>query len=289
MRKRTRKILILVIVITATSFYAIKAFGLDTMGPPSAGLKKGHFGAGVDYSDTKMNLSLENGTIVDELYQFGALAQTTTTKVSSFTIKNLKMHKTYANIGYGVTDNIEGFIRFGKMNTEFSGNLFPTTASQSREYNGNSGYAFGFGAKVTVYEKDKLKLGGLFQMSRASSEATLSYGSSSKERVELDIREIQIAVGPTYQLTSNLVIYGGPFWHFVNFGGSGIDGKKDPTIDPSQAEQKISYASYDIGNLSYFGGYIGAQLEFLKDTFYCIEYQHTADADAVAMSVRWKF
>lgn len=288
MCKRAEKILVHVIVITITYFYGVNAFGLDMMGPPSAGLKKGQIGAGADYSDTRMNIDFRNGIIIDDIYQFGALAGRTSTNIRSFTIHHLKMHKGYANIGYGLTDDLEMFIRVGGMNTEFSGNLFPSQTSASEKYNGDTGFAIGFGTKVTFYKKDKLKLGGLFQMSRASSEASLDADSLPGE-IKLNIVEMQIAVGPTYQLTDKIAIYGGPFWHFINFNGSKIKESRNPAIDPSQAEQKISHASYDIDNIARFGVYIGAQFEFLKNTFYCIEYQHTADANALAMSVRWKF
>ena len=259
------------------------------MGPPSAGLKKGEIGLGADYSDSRMDLGLDNGVVQSDFFENNVNTASTTTRVSSFTLKRLKMHKLYANIGYGITDNWEAFIRLGGMNTEFSGNFFPgSTGSQSRNYNGDTGFAIGFGTKVTFYEKDKLKLGALFQMSWASSHASAS-GADWRETVDIDIIEMQIALGATYELTEKITIYGGPFWHFVNFNNSGIKGFRSFDSDPSQDERWSSRSSYDIDDISNFGGYIGAQYEVFKDTFYCIEYQHTRSADALAMSIRWKF
>ena len=276
-------------LIVVMSCFCSTASALDFMGPPSAGLKKGQLGLGADYSYTRMDIGLDNGMVNSAFYKHGALFSSSTSKVSSFTLKRLKMHKLYANIGYGIADNWEAFIRLGGVNPEFSGNFFPTsTGSQSRDYNGDIGFAIGFGTKVTFYEKDKLKLGALFQMSWASSHATAS-GVDWKESVDIDIIEMQIALGATYQLTEKIAIYGGPFWHFINFNDSDMKGYRNYDSDPSQDEKWISRSSYDIDDISNFGGYIGAQYEIFKDTLCCIEYQHTRSAHALAMSVRWKF
>ncbi len=280
--------LFVVVVLLVVGLCGSAALALDPMGPPTAGLKTGQFSAGAEYSDSRMDIELENGKIIDEIYQHGVLANTTSSKIGSFKIRNLKMHKVYANLGYGVTDNWETFLRLGGMNTEFKGDFF---SDESKTYNGDTGFAIGFGTKATFYEEDKLKLGGLFQMSWGSSEAKLSgtNGTDWSESVELNIVEMQIAVGPTYQLMKNVSIYGGPFWHFVNFSDSDLNGNRSVDTDPAQDEQKISSASYDIDDVSYFGGYIGAQIEIAKNTFYSIEYQHTATADAIGMSLSWRF
>ena len=257
---------------------ASTALALDTMGPPSSGLKKGQFSAGADYSYTNMDIELDDGRIVEKIFQFDSLASVTSTKISSFTVKNLKMHKVYANIGYGIADNGEVFLRLGGMNADFSGNLFSTTSSESKDYDGDTGFAIGFGAKTTLYQQDKLKLGGLFQTSWASSEATLG-PAGLQESVELDIVEMQIAAGPSYNLTENITIYGGPFWHFISFGDSTIEGKK-VISESSTGEVAISKATYEIDDNHYLGGYIGIDAEITKSVFYCIEYQHTVSSDA---------
>ena len=281
-------------LIVVMSCFCSTALALDFMGPPTAGIKKGQLGLGADYSYTRMDIGLDNGVVNSTVYKFGAFFSSSTSKISSFTLKRLKMQKLYANIGYGITDNWEAFIRLGGVNPDFSGNFFPTsTDSQSRDYNGDIGFAIGFGTKVTFYEKDKLKLGALFQMSWASSHATASglhaSGVGWRESVDIDIIEMQIALGATYQLTEKIAIYGGPFWHFINFNGSKLNGYREYEKDPIQVLTAVDRVSYDLDDISNFGGYIGAQYEIFKDTLCCIEYQHTRSADALAMSIRWKF
>jgi len=277
--------LFLVVVLLVVGLCGSAALALDPMGPPTAGLKTGQFSAGAEYSDSRMDIELENGNYLRTVYHLGDPITSTSGEISSFKIKHLKMHKVYANLGYGITDNWETFLRLGGMNTEFKGDFF---SDESKTYNGDTGSAIGFGTKATFYEKGKLKLGGLFQMSWGSSKAKLS-GIDWSESVELNIVEMQIAVGPTYQLRENVSIYGGPFWHFVNFCGSDLKGSRRVEVDPSQDDFIIRETSYDIDDVSCFGGYIGTQIEIAKNTFYSIEYQHTATADAIAMSLIWRF
>lgn len=277
------KLHLLYVSLVIIALFAASTQALDPMGPPTASLQKGQISAGLEYSDTRMDIEAENGRIVEELYQDGVLAQTTVTEIGTFEIKNLKMHKTYANVGYGIRDNVEGFVRVGKMNTEFSGDFF---SSASRDYNGDSGDAIGLGAKVTLYEKDRLKLGGLLQMSWGSSEADWA-NATSTESITLDVFEMQVALGATYQATQKTEIYGGPFWHFIGFSGSDADGRKTLS-NPSQGEEAISSADYDLDDIHNFGGYLGARIRLLKDTYCCVEYQHTPSAQAIGLSLkRW--
>jgi hypothetical protein len=47
------------------------ALALDFMGPPSAELKKGQISLGADYSDTRMDLGLDNGVVTETFYDHG--------------------------------------------------------------------------------------------------------------------------------------------------------------------------------------------------------------------------
>lgn len=243
------------------------ALALDFMGPPTSGLKKGQFSTGADYSYSRMDLQLNEGKMkIDG--ESGDLP--------SGKIKNLKMNKVYANIGYGIMDNWEMFLRLGGANTDLKTDLFDAGSVQ-KEFDGDTGFAIGFGTKATFYEEGDLKLGGLFQMSWASSDAKAN-GPYWSESLDIDITEIQIAAGPTYKLMSSVSIYGGPFFHF-------IDGDADANLRIDGTTVKNSY---DIDEVGCFGGYIGAQVEVIENVPFCIEYQHTAAADALAMSLIWR-
>ena len=76
---------------------------------------------------------------------------------------------------------------------------------------------------------------------------------------------------------------------FLNF----IDGKltlrgKDIMVVIPETERYLKI-SYDIDELSKFGGYVGAEIKIEENVFYSIEYQHTAAADGLGMSLIWRF
>ncbi len=287
-----QKKLLLIIVFVLVGLICSAAFALDPMGPPTAGLSEGKFGLGADYSHTRMKLKM-HGNESEGLYHYGTLVPGTESsgKLASCKVR-LELDKVYGNIGYGITDDWEVFVRLGGMNADWRGDLFPTGSSAStRNYDGGPGFAYGFGTKKTFYNKDKLEIGALFQISWAQSTARfhgMRGGETVSETAKLKLTEMQIAVGPTYHLTEKVSIYGGPFWHYANLGSSDISGSRS-TGDPSQADKIITKSSYDADNLRHFGLYIGSEVKLTKSVFYCIEYQHTPSADALAMNLTWKF
>ncbi len=100
------------------------------------------------------------------------------------------------------------------------------------------------------------------------------------------MRELQIALGPTYELTRGISLYGGGFFHFID-GMLDLKGGTSTTGMP-----KIGYdldSSFDIDQASELGTYIGIKIDATKDISYCIEYQHTDSADAIAMRLLWRF
>jgi len=247
---------------------ASAALALDPMGPPAAGLKKGQFSAGVDYSYSEMDLKFNEGH-----YTGGGT-------LISFKSK-FRMNKVYANIGYGITNNLETFLRLGATDTTFTNN------NDVIFRGGDNNFAIGFGVKTTFYEKPKLKLGGLFQASWSTTDAGATVDHSSypgshmySNEARINLMEIQFAVGPTYELTDKVSIYGGPFFHIVD---GDVRGKWY-----SMAGTYVGDEFYDIDETSTFGAYIGTQVDVTQNTSFNIEYQHTAAANALGMSLIWR-
>ncbi len=266
MRKR---ILLLGVVLMVVGLCASAALALDPMGPPAAGLKKGQFSAGVDYSYSEMKLKFN-----ESHYSGGGT-------LTPFKSKDFRMNKVYANIGYGITNNLEVFLRLGTADVAFRNN-------NSDYYNGDYDFAIGFGTKTTFYERDKLKIGGLFQVSWAGSdtEAIMNYSSYQtgdmwSDVAHVDTIEFQFAVGPTYSLTDKVSIYGGPFFHIV-------DGDVRGEWHNSSTGAYLGDEFYDIDETSTFGAYIGTQVDVTQNTSFNIEYQHTAAANALGMSFIWR-
>jgi hypothetical protein len=263
-----KRILLLGVVLVTVSFCSSTAMALDYMGAPAAGLKKGQFSAGVDYAHSEMDLKLNEGnfTVGGTLLSFKS---------------KFRMNKVYANIGYGICDKLEAFLRLGGADASFKNNNGATL-------NGDTDFAIGFGVKTTFYEKPKLKLGGLFQASwsRTDASATINYNAYATSHMwsdvaNVELMEIQIAVGPTYELTDKVAIYGGPFFHLVD---GDIHGKWHSLVNGAYAGDEY----FDIDETSTFGAYMGTQVDVAKNIAFSIEFQHTAAAQALGMSLIWR-
>ncbi|MCX5637445.1 MAG: hypothetical protein NTX52_07105 [Planctomycetota bacterium] len=278
------------VVFMVVCLCASAALAFDPMGPPTAGLKKGEFRVGFDYAYSEMDLKFNGGKVTAT----GA-GGTISAKVPSLTIKDFEMNKAYANIGYGIADNWEAFIRLGGADADFKVDGF--------KYNGDFGFAYGFGTKATFFEQPDLKWGGLFQMNWAQSDFDKLSGSgtitepdgtphtySGTETSEIDLYEIQIAAGPTWTPTQGVSIYGGPFLHFVS---GEFDYKDTGTIDGAAGTFD---GSWDVHERSCFGGYVGAQIdikpspsEVTNGCYLFGEFQFTGDAWGFGIGFGYKF
>ena len=117
---------------------------------------------------------------------------------------------------------------------------------------------------------------------------SVSYIETYSESAEVDLSEIQIAVGPTWTPAKGFSVYGGPFLHFVN-------GKVEGKYCDSYADELPS-AYFETGKISgdihednCFGGYIGAQVQLGENAFVSAEWMTTGDAEAFGASVICKF
>jgi opacity protein-like surface antigen len=252
-----KKMLLMLAVI---SFCGSSALALSPMGPPSAGLQRKQFMAGADYSYSKMDIKLNHGRSPG-----GG---------PDLTMNNLKNHYVLANLGYGLRDNWELSFRIGggAARDREPGGISFKTASPTL----GNGYVIGFGTKATFIEDFNIKWGGLFQLLWAEADARATAGGRSWT-ADVGLWEIQLAAGPTYKLNEKASIYGGPFFHI-------IDGRF--TASPRTGTGRIRY-SLDEGSV--FGGYVGTEINVIDNAVFRVEYQHTAAADALGMSLLFRF
>jgi hypothetical protein len=248
------------------------------MGPPVAGLKQGQFKTGVEFSYSEMDLETTDGTFVELLDGlFFDAGQAT-----SFTIKDFEIAKTYLNLGYGFADMFEGFLRVGGTKGSFGDSIW----EDAEEFDSGNELAVGAGIKVTFLEQDGLKLGGLFQGSASEYHGKMeSPNWTGPDFVEIDMTEVQLAVGASYTWAERFSIYGGPFMHFV---GGELDNEVGASITETGELLNSQYV-WDLDEDSVFGGYVGAQLEVAEGCSVNVEYQKTAAADAFAASILWRF
>ena len=251
-------------------------FALDPLGPPVADLRSGQLKGGIEYSYSTMDIKLHQGTWIEFFDGFFNGSG----EATSFTLKDFEMNKVYFNLGYGFTDNLEVFFRLGATTSKFGDSIW----EDSEKFDGNVDFTIGSGIKATFYDDGKLKVGGLIQSSWGEFDGKLNASHwSSADYVEISMAEVQIAVGPTYKLDDHISIYGGPFWHFVT---GYLDDEANEEIGGGILN---SLFSWDIDDSSNFGAFIGTQIDINENTSFNIEFQHTADSDAVVAGLLWRF
>jgi len=274
---KIQKIWTLSMICLVVGLVTSTALALDPMGPPVAGLAEGQVKVGIDYSHSSMDLELGDGTWVEQLD--GVLFDTG--EAVPFTLKDFKAYRTYAGIGYGASDRLEAFVRVGGTEARFGDSVW----QDQEEFDSSTDFAVGGGLKATFYDDGALQVGGLIQGSWAQYNGTLFAPQwLAADRVEIDLTEVQIAVGAAYTWAERFSIYGGPFLHFV----SGDFDDTFSAVDATTGGLLTSNYVWEIDEDSVFGGYFGAQLELTDRCVFNIEYQRTAAADAVGLSLMFK-
>jgi opacity protein-like surface antigen len=255
-------------------------FALSPMGPPTAGLRQDDFKIGADFSHSEIDLEFNDGEYVEYLDGwFDAAGRETDQK-----LKNLKINTVSVNLGYGVTDYFEVFLRLGGANARFSGYNFWTSGE---EFESNTDLAIGGGFKATFYDEGKLKIGGLIQAGWSDLDGAIRPKDwpVADDTVQFDFTQIQIAVGPSYELTDRVLIYGGPFVHLVRGDWEDVYNQ----VDAGTGGLLTTKLSWNVEEDASFGAYIGTQLEMTDNSSFLIEYQHTSGANAVGANIAVKF
>ena len=289
------KKLLLVVVIVLVGLCGSVALALDPMGPPAAGLKQGQWSAGIDYSSSDMDLKVDGKYSWYEWGQNGSYWEDLGSGKFEEKAKGVKVNKIYANIGYGIMDNWDAFVRLGGAN----GDLGDSIEDMGENFDSDYVFAYGFGTRVTFWQDADLKVGGLFQMSWANGLNDAEHGTYVEENgsayVEswamsgkVDLTEIQIAIGPTWTPSEGFSVYGGPFLHFVS-------GQFDAKFSYTEGESynyvytETGKSSGDITEDSCFGGYIGAQVQLGENACVSGEWMTTGDAEAFGVQGCVKF
>jgi hypothetical protein len=323
-----KKLLLVSVVLAMVALVSSTALALDPMGPPTAGYKTGQIGTSLEYTYSNMDLDLKNFKNTWTESTDGVVTDSGWEKYKSTELENFKQNKVYANIGYGLADNWEVFIRLGGADAKTSyeqtptaeydneeGDIYtrpppPYTAVDTRtnEIDNSMDFAYGFGTKVTFYQQEQLDLGALFQMSFVDYETTLGtkgvWDDSGTLRpwkntgtASVSLTEMQIALGATFKPSPTLSIYGGPFFALVD-GKMESTGEETSTYSTTAGEPAVTTlhtdkdkdkTSADISEKGCFGGYFGVKGNLTENTHLLAEFQFTGDAMAFATGLGWKF
>lgn len=273
--KNIRRNLLLGFVLMIVCLGGSSAFALDPIGPPVAGLLKGQYEGKFDYSHSTMDIKLTEGKGIAYLNgEFQGSWQE-----PSVTLKDFEIDKLYAGLGYGFSMNCEAFLRMGATSSEFGDSLWEA----GEDFDGSTDFTISCGIKATLYERDNLKIGGLLQANWAKLDGKLEVPTViANDFAEIELAEMQIALGAIHTWTERVSIYGGPFVHFTY-------GDFDYTFSRAEGGFQTVEYSWDINEGPTFGGYLGARIELTETSSFDIEYQHTADSNAFGISLMWRY
>jgi hypothetical protein len=238
------------LIVAVILFLHGSAYGLDYMGPPVAGLKKGQFKTGFDFALSEMDLEVKASGITGKL-------------------RDVETSRYLWNLTYGLADWWEAFVRLGAGDTEASGG-----------FDGDTEFAYGVGTKVTLAGDKTLNWGALFQIGWGQSEGDyaqdLGFLIPVSGDAELDWYEIQIAAGPTYDM-EDWRLYGGVFLHYV-------EGDFEVESDIVPFTFKLDVRQESVG-----GAYLGGRFDLRKNVTLDTEFQVTSDAWAFGLGLAYKF
>jgi len=251
--KMNRKILFAIVLLSTT-----KAFAFDFMGPSSSKLRaSGKSSAAIEYFESEMEID------ADGIPELGL-----TSDDISDAIDDIEFDKISANFALGMGRGSEIFLRLGVVDVE--------PDSEVTHYVGSSDENFfiGGGAKWTLAKAQNFSWGLLTQVSWAD----IDFDEKSLS-VESEIVEVQIATGPTFDVTENVSFYGGPFLYFLN-GDFDLDG----TIGGSPVS-----VTTDLEQDSIIGGYIGTEIRVVPNMAIGFEFQSTSESRGLGGQLAWRF
>lgn len=277
-----KKIALLAVALIIVFVSNSVVLALSPMGPPKALLGQDRWDIGIEYGHQTMDLEAV-GPVQD--IQPGL----TVTRKDRHNIDNFKSNIIMGRAGYGINDDWDAFVRLGVADAKSDIERTFSDGAAPDEYDGfdgSFGLAWGFGTRATFWQDDEISWGGLFQVTwlePGDSSIGMSGDPVFSGDAEIDIWEVQIAVGPTFRVDDNFRVYGGPFLHFVN-GDFDLSGSTVDMGDVLRVE-----ATGDIEEKSQFGGYVGAHLDVDQNTSCCIELQFTGDAWGIGLGAARRF
>jgi hypothetical protein len=252
------------LVLVAATVGCPAAFALEPMGPPRASLEEGQFVFGVDLSYGDADVELTGGTWTNP-------SVTPTSGTLLDRTVELETTKLYATGGYGFAQNWEAFLGIGAATGEFGDDLW----GSGEDFDSEIELGVRGGVRTTILQLPDydVELGGLIRFNWGSYDGKLDGPTQSRpDLVEIDLLEVQVAVGATYWWKDNTKVYAGPFVHYLKGDLDHVD----------VAGQFDSKWTIDEGPI--WGLYLGALVELPSIAENCvlnIEYQQSSDASVL--------
>jgi hypothetical protein len=260
------------LALTVVSLVGPPAYALNPMGPPASDLRKGEYMGGIDVSLSRQDLETTPGAWAR--YIGGALADSGAATLA--TLDNFEMYRAHATLGFGLTHSWEAFLRMGGTTGELGDEIW----GEGEQFDSRTELAVGAGVKVTFFEEMALKIGGLVQANYCEFDGQLIASQwAAPHFIEIEMLEVQAALGVTYLFSDRVSVYGGPFAHVIY-------GDLDYVYCEADGGAVITWRfAWDIDDDIAYGGYLGTRVVLGKDCSLNVEYQQTGNANAIGASL----
>jgi hypothetical protein len=273
-----KKGLLLLAVVVVVGLCASSVFAV--IGPPTAGLNKGQWSAGFDYSYSTQGLDT---TTLKGTYAPESGVYPTHTHLK---FKDLETQRYYGTIGYGIDDwwELNGSLGMADVKDTYK----QVGGTEWIGINLDNDLAWGWGTKITFAKQDKVNWGVAVQMNWLDT--SMSYDTTESSGTELYHRtpslstyDLLVAVGPTIDM-GGWKLYGGPFYYYLNGDlDSKVVGYDEGGFD------FIDKESGDLRAKDNFGGFIGAQVDLTNGIVWTAEFSAQQNGWGLGTGIACKF
>ncbi|MBN1787870.1 MAG: hypothetical protein JW806_05685 [Sedimentisphaerales bacterium] len=277
--RQIRNPIVFVVLYTAV-FLCSSVQGMTFLGEPAADMPKGRWSIGVSYSSSNMDLEAGGEARMTWIILTGNREVIDIYK-HQFAITGLSIYNKYGTVGYGLTDNISLSFSLGETCTKWQ------NSASTKPF-------VGFGAKITFFEKKRLKFGAIanFSWLRAEFEKVSVYPddlalAQVTSQGKLSLFEFTSVIGPSYQVNNRFSIYGGPFIT-IRQGDFILKESSDyiyRLVYAADRSIRGCEASYDLDQTAVWGGLIGAKIKISDDSFFNIEYKHASASYGLYLNI----
>jgi hypothetical protein len=261
-------------IVAVLLFSSSNAFAL--LGTPMSWHKKDQWSLGFD--STHITQDMKSASSKWVWYGDGAFNSAGKTKVK---IEDFTRDLHYANIGYGISDKCQVYLKLGVADLEQE--LNPGTDLRyfengkfSSDFDDN--FALGAGAKYTYSIDENLIMGANVQTNWLNTSwDTTQSGPTETWKEEIDIEGVEViaAAGFTVGLGA-CAVHGGPFLYCF----SGEANAKHKTLATTGTFWS-GKASWDIESDGFIGGFFGIDFKLRKNFGMTIEYIGTGDGQGI--------
>ncbi len=234
------------------------------IGPSTAGLNKGQWSLGYNYSYSKHDLDRAKATSNEgDVYQYD--------------VEDLAIQRHYGTLSYGVADWWELYASVGVADVKEH-----ETYDDVYEYSTNfdNDLAWGWGTRITFAKGEKVSWGVAVQMNWLDTDWSDDYDAGSEE-LSLESYDVLVSVGPTIDM-GGWKLYFGPFYYCFN-------GDYDYTDEYDDEGPVVYKESATVREDTNFGGRVGVLIPVAQNWDLTAEAAMISGGWGLGGGLAWKF